>query len=343
MCAIHGAARPTWWPLCFADTHLNYMSMKISVCTAALIALIGGCAAPQSFRASTPRIQAGKTAANGSDHNAASATDESIQFAVIGDFGESGPAEAAVAKLVHSWQPEFIVTVGDNNYPRGAAETVDENIGQYYGNYIAFDPNYRGRFRAQGAKENRFFPALGNHDWCTSDLLPHYDTFCLPHNERYYQFTRGPVAFFIVDSDPHEPDGVASDSVQAQWLQAALADSRARFKIVVMHHPPYSSGHHGSSRWMQWPYKTWGASVVLAGHDHCYERLEVDGMPFIVNGAGGARMFRFPEAPQLPGAAIDVGYSKQHGAMHVFADRRTMTLNFINTDNECVDTLKLTP
>src|SRR5687768_7137395 len=51
-----------------------------------------------------------------------------IHFAAIGDFGMAGPAEEAVANLVKSGQPDFIITVGDNNYPRGAAETIDVNI-----------------------------------------------------------------------------------------------------------------------------------------------------------------------------------------------------------------------
>lgn len=59
-----------------------------------------------------------------------------IHFAVIGDYGEAGQAEADVAALVDSWDVDFIVTVGDNNYPDGEASTIDQNIGQYYQAYI---------------------------------------------------------------------------------------------------------------------------------------------------------------------------------------------------------------
>src|SRR5512137_148079 len=47
----------------------------------------------------------------------------SLRFAVIGDFGDGGQAEADVAGLVHGWSPDIIITVGDNNYPSGAADT----------------------------------------------------------------------------------------------------------------------------------------------------------------------------------------------------------------------------
>jgi tartrate-resistant acid phosphatase type 5 len=267
---------------------------------------------------------------------------DAIQFAIIGDFGQDGPNEAAVAKLVHGWQPEFIVTLGDNNYPNGSGDTIDDNIAKYYGDYIAFNPNYQGRYRAHGAKENRFFPTLGNHDWRTPSLAPHYNMFSLPGNGRYYTVSRGPVDFFVVDSDPHEPDGTQPDSIQGRWLQKALAASQAPFKVVVMHHPPYSSGHHGSSTWMHWPYKAWGASVVLSGHDHCYERVEMDGFTYLVNGLGGANKHDFIRPPALPHATIDVGFSRAHGALHVHADKHRLTFDFFTVDNERVDTLTLT-
>ena len=52
-----------------------------------------------------------------------------------------------------------------------------------------------------------------------------------------------------------------------------LAASTAPWKIVYMHHPPYSSSQHGSTPGMQWPFENWGASLVLTGHDHTYERI----------------------------------------------------------------------
>ncbi len=84
------------------------------------------------------------------------------------------------------------MTTGDNNYPDGAAATIDENIGQYYADFIY---PYTGSY-GTGAASNRFFPSLGNHDWYTTGAMPYLDYFALPGNERYYRFTRGPVEFF---------------------------------------------------------------------------------------------------------------------------------------------------
>lgn len=257
---------------------------------------------------------------------------DSVQFAIIGDFGHAGDGEADVAALVHSWTPEFIVTTGDNNYPDGAAETIDANIGQYYHDFIA---PYSGKYGA-GAKDNRFFPSLGNHDWRSGDLKPHLEYFALPGNERYYSVSWGPVDLFVLDSDGHEPDGIEADSKQAQWLKAELAAADGPWKLVVLHHPPYSSGDHGSEQELQWPYREWGATAVIAGHDHHYERLEVDGMLYIVNGLGGFKRYEL-NAP-LPGSAVR--FNDDWGAMRVYADTQGIRFEFITREGVLVDTVE---
>ncbi|KAF0106891.1 MAG: phoA [Anaerolineaceae bacterium] len=205
-----------------------------------------------------------------------------VRFAVIGDYGWGGAAEADVAALVHGWQPDIVITVGDNNYPSGSASTIDDHIGQYYHDYIF---PYSGAY-GPGADVNRFFPSPGNHDWVADGAQPYLDYFTLPGNERYYDFVWGPVHFFAIDSDDREPDGVGRSSVQAAWLEAGLAASTSVWNVVYFHHPPYSSGYHGSTDWMRWPFAAWGADAVLSGHDHTYERLLVDGKPVAAIGRG---------------------------------------------------------
>ena len=110
-----------------------------------------------------------------------------IRFAVIGDYGHDGKNLAAVATLIDSWNVDLVLTVGDNNYPDGKAETIDLNIGQYFHQYIF---PYTGAF-GDGADTNRFFPVLGNHDWNTKPPQPYIDYFTLPGNEYYYTFSWG--------------------------------------------------------------------------------------------------------------------------------------------------------
>lgn len=256
------------------------------------------------------------------------------RFAVIGDYGMEGEPMAAVAALVASWAPDFVVTTGDNNYPDGSAETIDRNIGQGYSQFIG---PYRGAF-GQGASENRFWPVLGNHDWVVGYPEPYLSYFSLPGNGRYYSLVRGPVQLFAIDSMPGEPDGWTIDSVQARWLQAELAASTARWKLVAFHHPPYSSGHHGSSDWMRWPFAEWGAQLVLSGHDHTYERVQRDGITYVVNGLGGAaryaRGFNGLEGSQI-------FFNAEHGAMLVEADSASLHVRFVTRSEQLIDEFSL--
>lgn len=258
-------------------------------------------------------------------------------FAVIGDYGINTANEAAVATLVKSWNPDFIITTGDNNYPKGESATIDQNIGQYYHDYIYPYTGFYGTGSPSNA--NRFFPSLGNHDWDSSrGADPYLTYFTLPGNERYYDFAWGPVRFFALDSDPREPDGTSNSSIQAAWLQAKLEQSAEPWNIVYMHHPPYSSSSaHGSSTYMQWDFKGMGADLVLAGHDHTYERLEIAGFPYIVNGLGGQTRYGF--GVPIPGSLVR--YNAQHGAMSVQVTQTQMTIRFIALDGSVIDTLTL--
>ena len=256
---------------------------------------------------------------------------ESVRFAVIGDFGLAGGGEWLVAQLVKSWAPDFILTVGDNNYPSGAQSTIDKNIGQYYASYIY---PYTGTYAVTTTISiNRFFPTLGNHDWGARGARPYLDYFTLHGNERYYDFVRGPAHFFALDSDSREPDGNTSQSKQAAWLRDAMTGSTACWQIVYFHHAPYSSAWHGSYKPMQWPFKEWGADIVMAGHDHTYERLEVDGLAYFVNGLGGGAIYNFED----PLDGSQVRYNAHRGAMRVTVTRNALRVEFVNVDGEVVD------
>lgn len=253
----------------------------------------------------------------------------SVRFAVIGDYGGGGQPEADVASLVHSWEPDFVITTGDNNYPDGEWTTIDANIGQFYHQYIY---PYTGIY-GEGADRNRFFPTLGNHDWNTDNAQPYLEYFTLPGNERYYDVIWEPVHLFALDSDSREPDGVASSSTQAVWLQDRLANSTASWKIVFMHHPPYSSGLHGPVDWTVWPYAQWGATAVISGHDHTYERLHIDGIPFFINGLGGGSIYYFENIME----GSQVRYNADYGAMLVEASESEIIFQFINRQGQMID------
>jgi hypothetical protein len=256
-----------------------------------------------------------------------------VRFAVIGDYGKAGSALLAVSELVNTWEVDFVITTGDNNYPDGSPHTIDENIGQYFHDYIS---PYMGTY-GPGAEVNRFFPSMGNHDWRWQDGQPYLDYFTLPGNERYYEFEWEFIHLFSVSSHTDEPDGVSKSSAQAGWLSEGLKASKAPWQIVYFHHSPYSSGYHGPIDYMQWDFQDWGADLILSGHDHHYERLIVDDLVYIVQGLGGAS--RYPIFSNYPES--QVRYWNNFGALLVEATLDQLDITFYNIDGEVIDQFSL--
>jgi len=269
-------------------------------------------------------------------------------FAVIGDYGTNDKHERKVAKLVKSWVPLFVVALGDDYYKRAGGKGTakyDRSTGKYYGTWLK-DIHTTGENLPKGkAKVNAFFPALGNHDYVDATPAPrtYLRYFTLPGkgfrntsgNERYYDFVQGPVHFFVLNSNPDEPDGTSSASRQARWLKKQLADSTSPWNIVYDHHPPYSSDDtHGSTDYMQWPFAKWGADVVMSGHAHTYERIRRKGVVYFVNGLGGAPRYQF-STDRVTGSKKR--YRADWGAQRVSATDKQLEFSFYNSEGKLKD------
>jgi tartrate-resistant acid phosphatase type 5 len=270
---------------------------------------------------------------------------DSIVFAQIGDYGFSGSAEGQVAEMVKSWNPDFIITTGDNNYPGGKFNTLKENISQYYGDYIYnFDAPQEFRCNGKAFDEglNRFFPTPGNHDSGNADgLIPYYNFFTLPGNESYYKFSWGPVTFFSINT-------VEGDlQEQKNWLEQQRSVSVSPFQIVFFHYSPYSSGPHGSFSGTQWDYNTLGIDIIFTGHDHLYERIEKKGeedVHYIINGLGGCSIYEC-DASALPSDLFSIFcYNNDYGAVKGLATKEKIIIEFyaISSSSQPADRIVIT-
>jgi tartrate-resistant acid phosphatase type 5 len=255
----------------------------------------------------------------------APAQSSSVKIAVVGDFGDPSPSPAdAVATLVASWGVDAVVTTGDNNYPNGAMEDFATNTYSHYSQFIDI---------------HKFLTTLGNHDWgypdsnsYTADTLPSSQYFSyLPGNRRYYSVVlgNGLMKIIVLDTDRREPD-LAS---QGQWLQNELSTSEI-FKLVFTHEPPFSSCKESKNTdRSNFPYKEWGATLLLSGHCHLYERLEFDGFTYIVNGAGGGG--------QVDSFVTELSESRfqsqSRGAVLIEADSTKITVSFYDVSGNLLD------
>ena len=312
-----------------------------------------GCFTPTPASTSTPRptntpIPPTNTPVPPTNTPAPTATNTpvagSIVYAIIGDYGADSVGEANVAKLVKSWNPSLVLTIGDNNYPDWTTGDPLVNISKYYGSYIT---------------SQTFYPTMGNHDYerdvgygeignparylsFFSYLAP-LSPSVAPDKGTFYDLKNGPVHFFMVNSNWSEWGGVdyVDNDPQPVWLKNSLAAETSLWKLVLFHHSPFTSGTvDGPSTWMQWPFASWGANIVISGHEHNYERLLEGGLTYLVDGAGGNDLYSLPVTGGVAGS--QVRYSASHGALKVTASNNNILFEFYNEAGQKIDSYSMT-
>ena len=197
----------------------------------------------------------------------------SFKFGVLGDFGSGSESQYQMADQMAKVHGRFkyntVVLVGDNLYGSERPQDFKKK----------FEIPYKPLLDA-GVK---FYASLGNHD---AREQKSYKLFNMDE-KLYYAINPSPdVRFFMLESTYLQPEQVA-------WLEKELQASSSKWKIMVFHHPLYSSGdRHGSDtrlREVLEPlFLKHNVSVVLTGHDHFYERVKPQkGIVYFVVGSGG--------------------------------------------------------
>jgi acid phosphatase type 7 len=195
-----------------------------------------------------------------------------VRFLAFGDSGGNNSDQHALLDQMFDVPYSLMIHTGDLAYDDGS-------IGQYESTVFGV---YSELFRSIP-----FFPAAGNHDYNTSSGAPFRSVFALPGNngEKWYSYDWGRVHFVALDTE-------SDYATQVKWLDEDLAASPLPWKIVYLHRPPYSSGEHGSDTGLRTKLapvlEKHHVQLVLAGHDHDYERMKpVNGVNYVVTGGGG--------------------------------------------------------
>ena len=252
-------------------------------------------------------------------------SDSKTRFAVLGDFGTGGSDEFAVAAQMlethHRSALDLVLTVGDNIYPNGSARHFVKH----------FEEPFAGLLK----ERVKFYAVVGNHDVeeGRKDQLG-YPLFNMG-GSNFYSISRGNglVDFFMLDSTDF-------DSGQAYWVENSLRESRAKWKLVALHHPIYSSGKkHGSDMKLRKtlePLLTrYHVQVVFAGHDHVYERtIPQQGIQYFITGAGGQiRRGDIDKNSPLRAASFD----RDNSFMYLEVGEDEMSFKSISEKGEVVD------
>jgi tartrate-resistant acid phosphatase type 5 len=248
----------------------------------------------------------------------------SLRFVVISDWGDKGgTAQVAVAtqmgRTAAALKSSFVVTCGDN----------------YHGNGIssADSPRWKTEYEDIYKAPSLMIPwyvSLGNHDnrgkvdaeIAYSKSSPRWK---LP--ARYYTHTEridgaNEALFIHLDTSPFVASYRNKGSsyhvqdqdwkAQARWLASVLAESRARWNIVVGHHPIYAAaGTHGDTKELNVEIlpvlQKYGVKIYFCGHDHVLQHLVHGNVNFFVCG-GGSRHRAVKERDDVRFGAGSAGF-----------------------------------
>ncbi|SHI75103.1 Concanavalin A-like lectin/glucanases superfamily protein [Rubritalea squalenifaciens DSM 18772] len=226
---------------------------------------------------------------NVSTFETAPEADSPIAFAIISDT--QGNPKVAHKMATYAWaqRPDFLVIPGDLT----STGTDHTHWTEHF--FPSMDVLI---------KRVPMYPVLGNHE---RNAHWYYDYMNLPDPEYYYTFHYGPAQFFMIDSNKKCTPG----SEQYEWLEKELKKSQAKWKMIVHHHPVYSSDANDygdlwktnkssrgdmNVRAMSKLYDQYGVDVVFNGHIHSYERtwqvkegkvVQRGGIQYFVTGGGG--------------------------------------------------------
>lgn len=252
-------------------------------------------------------------------------SDETV-IALVGDSGTADANAYAVAEAITEVDPAMVVIVGDCKYvPNDAIAALAP-----YADFVA---------------ANKLRTALGNHDLDDGHLGSDVTTYSQnPGNGRYYSFTSGPVGIHVIDSGINtagqyvEPDGIFDGSPQYNAISAAIARDTSRWKIVVLHHPGYTSdvNYYPGKSVLRWA-SDLTVHAVICGHAHSYERLLVRGRILINAGTGGSALRGFAATPYT-GSLVRL---QQFGFLKLTADCETARIEFLDVDGNVDDSVDL--
>ena len=220
----------------------------------------------------------------------AAATEPSATLVGAGDIASSGKMDTATAKLVEARPGARVFTLGDNAYNSGTAAEFSRH----------YAPTW-------GAFKSRTWPSTGNHDYLTANAQGYKNYFgalAQPNGKPYYKKTPGGWSVYVMDWLANK-----KGTAQYAWLQQNLqAEPDSGCAVMLLHAPPISSGEHGGiarSNDVFSLFDAEGGDLVLAGHDHDYERFapmsieggvakpSSSGVPLVIVGTGGGSLRPF--------------------------------------------------
>lgn len=246
---------------------------------------------------------------------------DAVVFAV-GDMAGENDGDSAVAAMLSRHNFDALLTLGDHAYPTGSAEEF-ANL---------YEPTY-------GVFDDRVRPTPGNHDYVTPEAAAYFDYFQRRSptftGDPYYAFTLGGWRIYSLNSQIGEGQ---PGSGMYEWLSNELEQNPADCVLAYWHRPTFTVGRKDNDEGgmaLIWSLLgAHGADVVLAAHDHNYQRWEpIQGITSFVVGTGGRSRYPIARDDDRLVTADDGHY----GALELALSAGGASYKFRAADDEVLD------
>ena len=193
----------------------------------------------------------------------------------IDSYGRA-PGALRVSNLVAAYPKAEVLGLGDLSYPKGSFHSYKMCFEKYFASALS-----------------RFHPSPGNHDYKSAGAKGYFDYWgkrAGPSGKGYYSINRGPWHIVALNS---ELNGERFRD-QITWLRNNLKKTLAPCILAFFHRPAFSSRHRSGTKKPRALFKILyerGASIVLSGHNHFYERTARLNAQGLITPGRGVRTF----------------------------------------------------
>jgi predicted phosphodiesterase len=267
---------------------------------------------------------------------------DSTRFAAIGDASFGDPATITLIGEIAAADVDFVVHAGD------VVDETEEGVDPFDSYAAKFYDVFEPVLRAAPV-----YTVPGNHDYDLDiryngepfyfHAFPPFPDSNVPTQQnagrnQFYEFEAAGVRFLMLDSQVLF--GAPGRDEETAWLEDRLGETGYRATIVVVHVAPFSSSsvHPGDSlavrsAWVPL-FEQARVSLVISGHFHDYERLEVNDIPYLVTGGGSSTLYA--QGTLLPQSQA---FRRQSHFVLGEIDGESMRLTAIGLDGQTIDQL----
>jgi acid phosphatase type 7 len=243
------------------------------------------------------------------------------------DTAADKTARLVERQLVAAGSNSNVLTLGDNAYLAGASLGYTDCYQKTWGRFI-----------------DKTFAIAGNHDYenGNSNYYDYFGAKASPDGKRtgYYRIDQSGWTVFALNSNID----ASAASVQAQWLKQELATAQPCV-AAAWHHARFTSAPDGDNASMTAMWDILDAAkadVVLAAHEHQYERFATMTSDGTVSTTGGMRSFVVGTggAATYAHARVRAGSEKQvetFGVMRLSLSAGNAKWKFIDVDDVVPD------